>query len=284
MGDEIKLRRRAVIRPLCPIHLKAMSGLIDGADYYSCPQHGCGLHWRASSDYFRIFHGKPFRTIQQLQEELICSLPGHGHKFIAERRGTKAVWECSAEGCLETEVRLLPPKGVWEIPKEDIRSAANEVPSRRPRSTQDRAALNNVPSAGERPGWVWAICIFYAASFAVLVLIMYLFFSGAIPMTPQLKAVLGKMTAVNYIVIIGEPLLSVSAAVALFLLRREATYLFWSSFALAAASAMWQFAAGSGATAFNSKPGVGAGGLIGFGIQLAVCFYVENLRVQGTLR
>lgn len=284
MGDETKLRRRAVIRPLCPIHLKPMSGPVDHVDFYSCAQRGCELHWRASSDYFRFFQGKPFRTIQQIQEEVICSQPGHGHKFIAERRGTKGIWECSAEGCLETEIRLLPPTGVWEVPKEDRRSVASEVPSKSPRSTQDRAPINNVPAAGERPAWVWAISIFYALSFVVLVLAMYLVFSGAIPMTPQLKAGLERMTPLDYIVIIVEPLLSVFAAVALFLMRRQATYLFWASFAVGVASTAWQFAIGSGATAFNSKPGAGYGGLIGFGIQLAVCFYVQNLRIQGTLR
>jgi hypothetical protein len=144
--------------------------------------------------------------------------------------------------------------------------------------------VNKVTAARKRPGWVWAISIFYAISFVVLVLSMYLVFSGAIPMTPQLKADLGRMTAFDYIVIIVQPLLSVSAAVALFLLRRQATYLFWSSLAVAVASAVWQMALRSGTTAFNSRPGASTGGLIGFGIQLAVCFYVENLRIQGTLR
>ena len=119
MGDVTKPRRRPGIRPLCPIHLKEMSGPIDETmDFYSCPKRGCELHWRAASDYFRFFQEKPYRTLPQLQEEVLCSKVGHGHKFIAKRRGSKAVWECSVEGCSETEERLLPPASLWDIPKE----------------------------------------------------------------------------------------------------------------------------------------------------------------------
>jgi hypothetical protein len=285
MGDVIKPGRRAGIQPLCPIHLKEMSGPIDETmDFYSCPQRGCQLHWRASFDYFRFYQEKPFRTFQQLQEEVLCSKAGHGHKFIAGRSGNKALWECSVEGCSETEEKSLPPRGIWEIPKEQRRSVVNEVSSERPLSTYDRAATNEAPLTKKRPGWVWAICIFYSISFVVLCLLMYLIFSGAVPMTPQLKAALARLSAFDYVVIIVQPLLSISAAVALFLLRRQATFLFWSSLAVAVAADVWQFALGSGMTAFNSRPGASSGAFFGFGIQLAVCFYAESLRIQGTLR
>ena len=119
MGDITKSGRRAGIRPLCPIHLKEMSGPIDETmEFYSCPQRGCELHWQAAYDYFRFLQGKPFRTFPQLQEEVFCSKVAHGHKFIARVKWSKAVWECSVDGCSETEVRPLPPASLWDIPKE----------------------------------------------------------------------------------------------------------------------------------------------------------------------
>lgn len=124
MSETPKPRRRVAIRPLCPIHLDQMHGPVQGAtEYYSCPRRGCELHWSPASDYFRFFQGAPFRTFPQLQEEVLCSKSGHGHKFIARTKWDRAVWECSAEGCPETEQRPLPPAGLWELPKEKSRSA-----------------------------------------------------------------------------------------------------------------------------------------------------------------
>jgi hypothetical protein len=285
MGDVIKPGRRAGIRPLCPIHLKEMSGPIDETmDFYSCPQRGCQLHWRPSFDYFRFFQEKPFRTFQQLQEEVLCSKAGHGHKFIAGRSGNNALWECSVEGCSETEEKPLPPRGIWEIPKEQRRSVVNEVPSERPLSTYHRATMNEVPEAKERPGWVWAICIFYAVIFVFAALSVYVVFSGSIPITPEYKAYFESLTAFDYVVSIVQPVLLLSAAVALFLLRRQATFLFWLSLAVKMGSDLWHFALKSGISPIYSKPGASTGAYIAFGMQLAVCFYAENLRKQGTLR
>ena len=65
-------------------------------------------------------------------------------------------------------------------------------------------------------------------------------------MTPQFKAYIGGLTAVDYIFTYVQPLLSISAAVALFLLRRQATYLFWSLLAVGVASHVWQYDLRSG--------------------------------------
>jgi len=50
-----------------------MSGPIgETTDFNWCPKRGCELHWRAASDYFRFFQEKPYRTIPQLQGEILC--------------------------------------------------------------------------------------------------------------------------------------------------------------------------------------------------------------------
>jgi hypothetical protein len=124
MGEITKPRRRSAIRPLCPIHLDKMSGPNQGKlEYYSCSRKGCDLDWSAESDYFSFYQDAPLRTFLQLQEEVLCSKPVHGHKFIAKTKWGRAVWECSVEGCPETEQRPLPPATLWELPKEKSRSA-----------------------------------------------------------------------------------------------------------------------------------------------------------------
>ncbi len=281
MGDTTKLSRRAGIRPLCPIHFDEMSGSADETlEYYSCPRRGCDLHWRSASDYFRLSQGQPS---QQQQEHVLCTKEGHGHKFIARRSLTKAIWECPVEGCLETEERPLPSKSQNGKTKELTQSVAAEVPLERPRSIYDRGPGNDVRETKKRPGWVWVISVWYAISFVVASLLAYLTYSGIIPMTPQFKAYIGGLTAVDYIFTVVQPLLSVSAAVALFLLRRQATFLFWSLLAFGVASHVWQYDLRSGIAGAQSMPGGTTGVFFAMGIQLAICIYVENLKRRGTL-
>ena len=281
MGDPAKLSRRAGIRPLCPIHFEEMSGSADETlEYYSCPRRGCDLHWRSASDYFRLSQGQPS---QQPMEHVLCTIDGHGHKFIARKSGSKAIWECPLEGCLETEERPLPSKSQNGITKEPSLSVAAEVPPEKPRFVYHREAKGEGPATSKRPGWVWFISIWYVISFVVASSMAYLTFSGTIPMTPQFKAYIGGLTAVDYIFTVGQPLLSVSAAVALFLLRRQATYLFWSLLAVGVASHVWQYDLRSGMAGTQSMPGGTTGVFFAMGIQLAICIYVENLKRRGTL-
>lgn len=281
MGDTSKLSRRAGIRPLCPIHFEEMSGSADETlEYYSCPRRGCDLHWRSASDYFRLSQGQPS---QQPLEHVLCTKEGHGHKFIAGRSLTKAIWECSVEGCLETEERPLPSKSQNGITKELSQSVVAEVPSERPRSIYNREARMEGHATKKRPGWVWFISIWYAISFVVASLMAYLTFSGIIPMTPQFKAYIGGLTAVDYIFTYVQPILSISAAVALFLLRRQATYLFWSLLAVGVASHVWQYDLRSRVTEVQSMPGGSIGVLFALGIQFAICIYVQDLKKRGTL-
>jgi len=281
MGDTTKLTRRAGIRPLCPIHFEGMSGSADETlEFYSCRRPGCDLHWRSASDYFRLSQGQPS---QQPLEHVLCTKDGHGHKFIARRNGSKAIWECSVEGCLETEERPLSSKSQNGTTKELTQSVVAEVPSEKPRTIYDRGPGNGVPSTKKRPGWVWVISVWYTISFVVASLLAYLTFSGVIPMTPQLKAYIGSLSTIDYVFTVVQPLLSVSAAVALFLLRRQATYLFWLLLAVGVASHVWQYDLRTRITEVQSMPGGSTGAFFAMGIQLAICVYVQNLKRRGTL-
>ena len=143
--------------------------------------------------------------------------------------------------------------------------------------------MNEAPAAKKRPGWVWVISIFYALSFVSTVLSVYLIFSGAIPTTPAIKGYLGSLTAFDYGFAIVQVLISLSATVALFLLRRLATYLFWSSLSVEVVWHVWHIALRSGIAAIKSMTGASAEDFIGIGILLAVCVYSEKLKRQGTL-
>lgn len=280
MGDTAKLTRRAGIRPLCPIHFEGMSGSPDASlEFYSCERRGCELHWRSASDYFRLSQGQPS---QQALEHVLCTKDGHGHKFISRKSGSKAIWECSVEGCLETEERPLRSKSQNGITKDLTQSVVAEVPSEKPRAIYDRVARKEGPATKKRPGWVWFICTWYAIIFVIAAVSMYLIFSGKLPKTPQMDAYIGSLSTSDYVLGVVGPLLSISAAATLFLLRKVATYLCWSSFALSVASHVWQYDL-RGATGFHSTPAASAGALIGMGLHFAVCVYVQDLKKRGTL-
>jgi hypothetical protein len=274
MGDTPKLSRRAGIRPL--------SGSADETlEYYSCPRRECDLHWRSASDYFRLSQGQPS---QPQMEHVLCTKDGHGHKFIARRSLTKAIWQCSVEGCLETEERPLPSKSQNGIAKDLTQSVVAEVPSEKPRTIYDRGPGNEGPATKKRPGWVWVISIWFAISSVVASLLAYLTFSGVFPMTAQLKAYIGSLSTIDYVFTVVQPLLSVSAAVALFLLRRQATYLFWGLLGVGVASHVWQYDLRAGITGSGSTSDASTGAFFAMGIQLAICIYVEYLKRRGTLR
>jgi hypothetical protein len=143
--------------------------------------------------------------------------------------------------------------------------------------------MNEAPAAKKRPSWVWVISIFYALSFVWTVLSVYLIFSGSIPTTPEVKAYFGSLSAFDYGLATVQILVSLSATVALFLLRRLATYLFWSSLAVEVVWHVWHIALRGWITPIKSMTGASAEAFIGIGILLAVCVYSEKLKRQGTL-
>jgi hypothetical protein len=276
--------RHAGVQPLCPFHLDAMLGPADKTtDYFSCRRPFCGARWGAATDYFRFLDAKPFRTPQQEQEETVCPQPGHGHMFISGLREDKAIWECSVEGCSETQEKRIPQPAVWAIPKDQSRSAAPSAISAQG-VVPNRGVVNPARGARKRPGWVWIISLFYALGFLALVRIILMIASGALPVNAQFKQYIANLGTFGFFMLIFQPLVSLTAAVALFMLRKEATTLFWLLLGFAVISNLWAFAMKSGITGGHAKPVSLTGAVIGIGIQLIVCLYARQLKVQGTLR
>ena len=72
-----------------------------------------------------------------------------------------------------------------------------------------------------------------------MLLSFYLILSGAIPLEPAQKAYFDSLTLIDHVSTIIPGLLNISAAVALFLLRRIALYLFLSALGLNFVLAAW---------------------------------------------
>jgi hypothetical protein len=117
MADASKPKRRAGIKPLCLIHQTEMSGPFDTVmEFYRCDDSDCEMCWRAVSEYFRFLKNVPAQPILFMQTRIPCSKIGHGHKFLARVSGNRGIWECSIEGCTESEERPLSPASLWDAP------------------------------------------------------------------------------------------------------------------------------------------------------------------------
>jgi hypothetical protein len=106
------------------------------------------------------------------------------------------------------------------------------------------AAGNKNAVSRKRPTLAWVISICYLVSFVYSSLANYLILTGAIPLNASQKAYYGSLTAADWGFTILISLGNVGGAVALFLLRKQALYLFAGSFALALLSAIYRLPKG----------------------------------------
>lgn len=145
-----------------------------------------------------------------------------------------------------------------------------------------RAAVADPGSSSGRPGWVWAILIFYCLG-AVGTIVSYLgVFTGAIDLPEDQRQYFAKLGFIDYalsILIVGTKLV---ASVQLFRLRRQSLYLFPSALVLGLLSTGWHAASKGWVTAVGSS-GL-ASTLFGWGISIAVCVYTWRLAKAGVLK
>ena len=130
---------------------------------------------------------------------------------------------------------------------------------------------------------MWFIFIWYTFSFVFVVLMEYLVLSKAMPHTPQFEESLTKISTFDYLQMSVQTLFSETAAVALFLLRRQATYLFWALLAFNIALNIFYHYIRTNAVQPNRLLGSGGISLIAIGTNLAICLYCEHLKRNGTL-
>ena len=147
-----------------------------------------------------------------------------------------------------------------------------------PEATPQAAAR----AATKRPPWVWVITIFYVFSVGFTLLSFVLVLSGALPLTPAQEAYFASLGPFDYITSLGLGLVTLTATVLLFLLRRAAVPLFAASFLLNLGFTVVHAVTTNWAQALGGSGLVGT--LIGWGILGAVALYSRHLRQIGVLR
>ncbi len=138
--------------------------------------------------------------------------------------------------------------------------------------------------ANKRPVWVWVISVFYILSAAWTCIAWYMVISKGMYVTPEGKTYLESLTAFDYAISIIQALLSLSAAVMLFLLRKVAYRLFCTALVVALIATAWHTLARGWLTAMQSIRGGLFGAVMGVALLFAVCFYTGRLRERGKLR
>jgi hypothetical protein len=134
----------------------------------------------------------------------------------------------------------------------------------------------------KRPGWVWAITIFFFIWVGWTLLSFLLIRSGAVPLNAAQAAYFDSLTALDYLASIGVGLANLAGAIALFRLRRAAFYIFAGSVGANLLLTLWHATAKGWVAAMSGSGLVGAA--IGFGLLFAVCLYSRRLLQRGVLR
>jgi hypothetical protein len=137
-------------------------------------------------------------------------------------------------------------------------------------------------STSKRPVWVWVISIFYAASLGFTLLSFVLLVSGVIPLTPPQRAYFAALGPFDYVMTIGLSLLTLTATVFLFLMRKAAAPLFATSFVVNVGFSLVHALTTTWTKAMGGSGLVGA--LFGWGILGAVAVYSGHLRRVGVLK
>jgi len=133
-----------------------------------------------------------------------------------------------------------------------------------------------------RPLLVWLISIYFFLSASWTITSLLLIMTGAVPLSPAQKSYFESLNAADYLLTIIGALLSISAAISLFLLRKAAYYLFCASLAFNMAFTIWHIISRH----WLSVIGIGglAGAAVGWLILFAICLYTARLAAQGTLK
>jgi hypothetical protein len=142
--------------------------------------------------------------------------------------------------------------------------------------------MNTEAIAIKRPGWVWAISIFFGVSAGWTLLSFALIRAGAVPLSAAQIAYFDSLGVLDYVLSIGIGLANFSGAVALFLLRRVAFYLFASALTANLLTTLWHVVTKGWVAALGGAGVVGA--VIGLGLLFGVCVYSRRLLQLGVLR
>jgi len=139
-----------------------------------------------------------------------------------------------------------------------------------------------VAATRRRPKAVWVISIFYFISAIWTTLSFYLVYAGAVHVNDAQAAYFSHLSAVDYVIALATTLLSLAGAVALFLLRRPAPFLFIAAMAVGFIITVWHVATKGWLNAIGGAGLIGT--VIGWTIGLWICTYSWQLLKEGMLR
>lgn len=133
----------------------------------------------------------------------------------------------------------------------------------------------------KRPKWVWAISIFYFFSAGWTLLSFYLAKTGTVSLSAAQAAYFNNLSGVDYGLTILIGLANLIGAVALFLLKKLAFYLFSTALGANLLLTAWHTVTKGWLSAMPGASLVGA--VIAWGLLIAVCAYSWRLIQRGVL-
>ncbi len=133
----------------------------------------------------------------------------------------------------------------------------------------------------KRPGWVWAISIFYFLSAVYTLLSFYLVFSGKIPLDPAQRAYIDQLTMMDHVLTILLGLSNLVGASLLFLLKKESFYFLGFPFVFGVLMTIWHTMTKGFASAIAGSGIVGL--LFGWTMVILVLWYIKKLEKDGIL-
>ena len=142
----------------------------------------------------------------------------------------------------------------------------------------------DAPATGgkrHRPGWVWAITIFYFLSAGFTVLSYVIVMSGAVPLPEAQQRYYASLTVFDYATTIIVGLLNLTGATLLLLLRKLAYPCLLSAWILGLTLVVYQILF-RGWLAAISAPGL-IGVWIGWMINVSIILYARSLARSGVL-
>jgi hypothetical protein len=134
----------------------------------------------------------------------------------------------------------------------------------------------------KRPGWVWAISIFYGLSAIYTPFSFYLIYAGLIPLAPAQKAYFDGLGVIDWAVTAVGSLIMLAAVVSLFLLKRGTVKLWGAAVGFSILSYLYNALAKNWLAAINAAGLIGA--VIGFALIVAIFFYAKRLDARGYLK
>jgi hypothetical protein len=134
----------------------------------------------------------------------------------------------------------------------------------------------------KRPGWVWAISIFYGFSAIYTPVSFYLVYSGLALSAPAQKAYFVGLGIVDWAILAIGALIMLAAVVALFLLKRVSIKLWGAAIVFGILNNLYNAIAKNLFAVFNMMSLIGTA--VGFILIVAIFFYTKRLDARGYLK